>query len=61
MTAAIDPAPPPVRPVRTRGPRVRLIAGVVVGVLLVLTALLYLNRRAATRQVLIGWLEQQGI
>jgi hypothetical protein len=37
------------------------VAGVVLGVLLVLTALLYLNRRAATRQVLIGWLEQQGI
>ncbi|MEY4556435.1 MAG: hypothetical protein RL093_1554, partial [Pseudomonadota bacterium] len=61
MTAATDPAPPPVRPVRTRGRRVRLIAGVVVGILLVLTALLYLNRRAATRQILIGWLEQQGI
>ena len=61
MTAATDPAPPPVRPVRTRGGRVRLIAGVVVGILLVLTVLLYLNRRAATRQVLIGWLEQQGI
>jgi hypothetical protein len=30
-------------------------------VLLVLTALLYLNRRAATRQVLVGWLQQQGI
>jgi hypothetical protein len=28
---------------------------------LVLLAVLYLNRRAATRQVLIGWLEQQGI
>ena len=38
-----------------------MIAGVVGGVLLILTALLYLNRRAATRQVLIGWLEQQGI
>lgn len=31
------------------------------GVILVLAAALYLNRRAATRQVLIGWLEQQGI
>ena len=37
------------------------VAGVIIGVLLILTALLYLNRRAATRQVLIGWLEQQGI
>lgn len=61
MTAATDPAPPPVRPVRTRGRRALLTAGVVFGVLLVLTALLYLNRRAATREVLIGWLEQQGI
>ncbi|MDP1912399.1 YdbH domain-containing protein [Brevundimonas sp.] len=61
MTAAIDPSPPPVRPVRTRGRRALLMAGVVFGVLLILTALLYLNRRTATRQVLIGWLEQQGV
>jgi hypothetical protein len=38
-----------------------MVAGVVFGVLLVLVALLYLNRRAATRQVLIGWLEEQGV
>lgn len=61
MTAAIDPAPPPARPARASGRRALLIAGVVIGVLLILTALLYLNRRTATRQVLIGWLEQQGI
>ncbi|MDQ3124810.1 MAG: C4-dicarboxylate ABC transporter, partial [Pseudomonadota bacterium] len=61
MTAATDPAPPPARPERTRGRRALPIAGVVIGVLLILTALLYLNRRAATRQVLIGWLEQQGV
>lgn len=61
MTAASDPVHPSSRPVRKRGRRGLLIAGVVVGVLLVLTALLYLNRRAATQQVLIGWLEQQGI
>ncbi len=61
MTAATDPAPPPARPVRKRGRRALRVVGVVFGVLLVLTALLYLNRRAATRQVLIGWLEQQGI
>jgi len=53
MTAAIDPAPPPARPVRKRGRRALLVVGVVFGVLLVLMALLYLNRRAATRQVLI--------
>lgn len=56
-----DRAPPAVRPVRTRGRRALLTVGVVFGVLLVLTALLYLNRRAATRHVLIGWLDQQGI
>lgn len=59
MTAATEPAPVPPR--RPRGRRALLIVGVAVGVLLVLTALIYLNRRAATRQVLIGWLEQQGI
>lgn len=58
MTATTEPAPH--RPPPSRG-RARLILGVVLGVLLVLAALLYLNRRAATRQVLIGWLEQQGI
>lgn len=61
MTAASDPAPSHPRPVRRRGRRALLIAGVIVGVILILTAALYLNRRAATRQVLVGWLEQQGI
>jgi hypothetical protein len=61
MTAATDPAPRPSRRQSSRGRRVLLIVGVVGGVLLILTALLYLNRRAATRQVLVGWLEQQGI
>ncbi|MGV8928548.1 MAG: intermembrane phospholipid transport protein YdbH family protein [Brevundimonas sp.] len=62
MTAANDD-PAPVRPPQppARGRRAGRIAGVVIGVLLVLMALLYLNRRAATRQVLIGWLQQQGI
>ena len=58
MTDPADPRAPPSRP---GGRRARLIAGVAVGVLLVLAATLYLNRRAATRQILIGWLEQQGI
>lgn len=53
--------PPPPRSRSTRGRRALLIAGIVGGVLLILMATLYLNRRAATRQVLIGWLEQQGI
>ena len=59
-----EPAPPaPVRPARggSRRSRVLDVLLVVLGVLLVLIALLYLNRRAATRQVLVGWLEQQGI
>ena len=57
--AVRSPAPPP----RGAGPGRRLLiaAGVFLCVLLVLTALLYLNRRAATRQVLVGWLERQGI
>ena len=49
------------RPPRRSGRRGLLVAGVVVGILLVVVAVLYLNRRAAARQVLIGWLEQQGI
>ncbi len=49
------------RPIAQRGRRPLLIVGVVVGVLLVLATMLYLNRRAATRQLLVGWLEQQGI
>lgn len=44
-----------------RGRPLLLAAGVVLAVLLILTALLYLNRRAAARQLLIGWLEQQGV
>ena len=47
---------------RQPGPR-RLWIGVaaVVCILLVLAGLLYLNRRAATRQILVGWLERQGV
>jgi hypothetical protein len=57
------PARPPRRPKRgpARGRRLPLILGVAAAVLLVLFAVLYLNRRAATRHVLIGWLERQGI
>lgn len=46
------------RPRRGRGLRT---LGIVLGILLVLVAMLYLNRRAAARQVLVGWLEEQGI
>lgn len=61
MSAATDPVPPSPRHRKPRGGRALRVLAVVVGLLLILTALLYLNRRAATRQVLIGWLEQQGI
>lgn len=53
------PAPPPGR--RGAGRRVLLGLGVALCVLLLLFGLLYLNRRAATRQILIGWLERQGV
>lgn len=61
-----EAVPPPVdRPAtQRRGGRVRRLllgAGVALCVLLVLAALLYLNRRTATRQVLVGWLERQGV
>ncbi|MEY3842108.1 MAG: hypothetical protein RLZZ542_1218, partial [Pseudomonadota bacterium] len=61
MTIAPAPACPPARPARGRGRRAIILAGAAVGVLSVLIALLYLNRREATRQVLTGWLEHQGI
>jgi hypothetical protein len=61
MSAPIEPVAAEKPPVRRRGRQALLVAGVVVGVLLVLTALLYLNRRAAARQILVGWLAQQGI
>lgn len=61
MTPRTESASPPKRPAPARGRRALTILAVILGVLLVLVALLYLNRRAATRQVLIGWLGQQGI
>lgn len=41
--------------------RLGLGLGVFAAIILVLTAALYLNRRVATREILIGWLERQGI
>lgn len=38
----------------------RLLAGVIVGLLVLLVAL-YLNRRLVAREVLVGWLDRQGI
>jgi len=61
MTTAPDPAPPSGQALRPQSRSAPRIAGVLIGVVLILTALLYLNRREATRQVLTGWLEQQGI
>ena len=56
-------APAPLRPVRrpSGGRRLLFAAGIVLAVLLLLLTLLYLNRRAAAREVLVGWLERQGV
>ncbi len=58
-------APPSAPPIRRRpgGARRRAlsIVGVALAVLLVLAAALWLNRRAAAREVLIGWLEREGV
>ena len=59
-----DAAPAPARPPRRRNPAgqgVLVGFGVILCILLVLVGLLYLNRRAAARQILIGWLERQGV
>ena len=57
--ARIDsPRPTGRRPKTGRGRRIAV--GVIAG-LLILLAALYLNRRAVTREVLVSWLESQGI
>ncbi len=63
MTDADTPVAtqPPVRRGRSLARRLLIAAGVVLCVLLVLIGLLYVNRRAAARQALIGWLDGQGI
>lgn len=66
MTETSPPAPGrPARPVAPRGRRALrrlvLIAGVVLCILALLVALTWLNRRAVTRQVLVGWLEREGV
>jgi hypothetical protein len=64
-TVEAESPPPPSRRTgrgrRSLGRSLGLILGVVLVVVLMLLALLYLNRRAAARQVLIGWLERQGV
>lgn len=66
MTDAAAPSPTP--PARRSGGawrRALALTGVVLAVLLalllVLAAVLWLNRRAAAREVLIGWLEREGV
>lgn len=62
MSDSVAPSPPTPRP---RGGglarRLLLATGLALCILLVLATLLYLNRRAATRQILVGWLERQGV
>ncbi len=52
------PRPGTRRPGTGRGRRIAV--GLVAGLLVLLVAL-YLNRRAVTREVLVGWLESQGV
>lgn len=65
MSDTASPAPGTPRPDKRRArPVIRRLlgaAGIVLCVLLVLAALAWLNRRAVTRQVLVGWLEREGV
>lgn len=67
-TASPVPAPPsgsPRRPAPRRAGvilrRLLLVAVVILCVLAILLALAWLNRRAVTRDVLVGWLEREGV
>lgn len=65
MSDTASPPPGTPRPDKRRARpvvrRVLGVAGIVLCVLLVLLALTWLNRRAVTRQVLVGWLEREGV
>lgn len=65
MTETLSTEAPSPGPRRSRGQTVlrRSLVGLVVALLVVsiTLGLLYLNRRAAARQVLTGWLDQRGI
>ena len=58
---SVDTTSDPVPRRSPDGRRLRVAAGLALAVVLVLVTLLYLNRRAAAREVLTGWLEQQGV
>lgn len=65
LVSAPPPEPEPTAsppPARRRSGRAlpRVLTGVIVG-LLILLAALYLNRRMVAREVLVGWLDRQGI
>ncbi|RZJ29688.1 MAG: C4-dicarboxylate ABC transporter, partial [Brevundimonas sp.] len=65
MSDTASPTPGTPRPDKRRARpvfrRVLGVAGVLLCVLLVVAALAWLNRRAVTRQVLVGWLEREGV
>ena len=56
-----SPSPAPRGPRRPVVRRVLVVLGVLGCVVLVIAAMAWLNRRAVTRQVLVGWLERQGV
>nr|MCB7500368.1 hypothetical protein [Enterobacter roggenkampii] len=62
MTEDADPSSPRERPRKPSAVRTLMKGvGVALMVLLVLAAALYLNRRAAARELLVGWLERKGV
>ncbi|WP_392354819.1 hypothetical protein V8F63_06455 [Brevundimonas sp. LF-1] len=62
MTEDADPSSPRERPRQPSAVRTLMKGvGVTLMVLLVLAAALYLNRRAAARELLVGWLERKGV
>ena len=62
-TDSPEPATPAPRLPHRRGPlsRLLLVVGAILLALIVLLAALYAARREAAREVLVGWLERQGV
>lgn len=58
MTTEAAPSRPPRR---ARGRRVAIVILIVLLGVTVLTGLVWLNRRAAAREMLVGWLDQRGV